>query len=92
MAQYIIGGLLLVLAVALVAIILKQTGKDKGVSGTITGGSFNSDGGGVYNNATFNMYGGVISNNTANRGGGVYNNHTFTMYGGVISQNTAKKI
>ena len=58
-------------------------------SGTITGGSFNSDGGGVYNNATFNMYGGVISNNTANRGGGVYNNHTFTMYGGVISQNTA---
>ena len=39
MAQYIIGGLLLALAVALVVIILKQTGKDKGLSGTLAGGS-----------------------------------------------------
>ena len=39
MAQYIIGGLLLVIAVALVVIILQQTGKDKGLSGTLAGGS-----------------------------------------------------
>lgn len=39
MAQYIIGGLLLAIAVALVVIILQQTGKDKGLSGTLAGGS-----------------------------------------------------
>ena len=38
-AQYIIGGILMALALVLIVVILKQTGKDKGVSGTITGGS-----------------------------------------------------
>ena len=38
-AQYIIGSLLLVIAVVLVIIILQQTGKEKGLSGTIAGGS-----------------------------------------------------
>ena len=38
-AQYIIGSLLLVLAVALVVIILQQTGKEKGLSGTLAGGA-----------------------------------------------------
>ena len=38
-AQYIIGGVLIALAVALVALILMQTGKDKSLSGTIAGGS-----------------------------------------------------
>ena len=38
-AQYIIGGILIALAIVLVAIILKQTGKDQSLSGTITGGS-----------------------------------------------------
>lgn len=37
--QYVIGACLLLLAVALVAIILKQTGKDKSLSGTIAGGA-----------------------------------------------------
>lgn len=35
--QYVIGGCLVLLAVVLVAIILKQTGKDKSLSGTIAG-------------------------------------------------------
>ncbi len=38
-AQYIIGGVLLALTIVLVALILKQTGKDKGLSGTISGGA-----------------------------------------------------
>ena len=38
-AEYIIGGILMALALVLVVVILQQTGKDKGVSGTITGGS-----------------------------------------------------
>lgn len=38
-AQYIIGGVLIALAVALVALILMQTGKDKSLSSTIAGGS-----------------------------------------------------
>lgn len=37
--QYIIGSILIALAVALVALILMQTGKDKSLSGTIAGGS-----------------------------------------------------
>jgi fibronectin type 3 domain-containing protein len=65
---------------------------------TITGGDARSDGGGVYNNGTFTMSGGVISGNIARYrsggdhgyGGGVYNNGgTFTMSGGVISDNIA---
>ena len=38
-AEYIIGSILLVLAVLLVVVILSQTGKDQGLSGTIAGGS-----------------------------------------------------
>ena len=38
-AQYIIGGILLLLTIVLVVLILKQTGKDKGLSGTIAGGA-----------------------------------------------------
>ena len=38
-AQYVIGGVLIALAVALIAMILMQTGKEKGLSGTITGGA-----------------------------------------------------
>ena len=43
-------------------------------------------GGGVYvsNSGTFNMYGGKISGNKAQRGGGVYVGKTFNMYGGTI--------
>jgi preprotein translocase subunit SecG len=37
--QYVIGACLLLLAVVLVAVILKQTGKDKSLSGTIAGGA-----------------------------------------------------
>ena len=37
--QYIIGSILIALAVALVALILMQTGKDKSLSSTIAGGS-----------------------------------------------------
>ena len=59
-------------------------------TGTITGGNIIGDGGGVFNEGTFAMYGGIISGNTADKGGGVYNNNnTCTMYGGIISGNTA---
>ena len=66
---------------------------DCGTNGTITGGNA-EHGGGVYvNNGTFNMYGGVITNNeTANNknGGGVYvNGGTFIMDGGKIAGNKA---
>ena len=36
---YVLGSILLALTVFLVILILKQTGKEKGLSGTITGGS-----------------------------------------------------
>ena len=64
---------------------------DCGSTGTITGGSITGNGGGVYNQGTFAMYGGKISGNTANRGGGVYVlGDGFIMYGGEISNNTVK--
>lgn len=64
---------------------------DCGGTGTITGGSITGNGGGVYNQGTFAMYGGKISGNTANMGGGVYVlGDGFIMYGGEISNNTAK--
>ena len=70
---------------------------DCGSTGTITGGSLTSVGLSYYGagvkvtNGAFNMYGGIISGNTADNGGGVYSNNTFNMYGGVISENTANK-
>ena len=64
---------------------------DCGGTGTITGGSIIGNGGGVYNQGTFAMYGGKISGNTANMGGGVYVlGDGFIMYGGEISNNSAK--
>ena len=48
----------------------------------------------VENGGTFNMYGGAITKNTANKGGGVYvsgGNSKFNMYGGTITDNTATK-
>ena len=36
---YVLGSILLALTIFLVILILKQTGKDKSLSGTITGGS-----------------------------------------------------
>ena len=70
--------------------------------GKITGGAgFTQNnftyGGGVYNLGTFNMYGGKISNNTAQYGGGVYNGDfltaaTFNMYGGTISGNSGNGV
>lgn len=36
---YVLGSILLVLAIALVVIVLMQSGKDKGLSGTIAGGA-----------------------------------------------------
>lgn len=36
---YVIGSVMIALAIFLTAIILKQTGKEKGLSGSITGGS-----------------------------------------------------
>jgi len=58
--------------------------------GTFTGGIY-SEGGGVYNNGIFEMYGGKISNNESpfGFGGGVCNNGIFTMFGGEIMDNKA---
>ena len=36
---YVLGSILIALTVFLVVLILQQTGKEKGLSGTITGGS-----------------------------------------------------
>jgi preprotein translocase subunit SecG len=36
-AQYVIGSLMMLIAVALVFMILKQTGKEQGLSGTLSG-------------------------------------------------------
>ena len=66
-------------------------------SGSITGGNGgttrpNRYGGAVYvgAGATFSMYGGAITQNTATDGGGVYvASGTFNMYGGSITKNTA---
>ena len=62
-------------------------------SGTITGGYASGDGGGIYAMGRFEMYGGTISGNKAERGGGVHatNGHTFLMYGGIICNNEAKE-
>ena len=63
-------------------------------AGQITGGKgykfsyFQPSGGGVYNDGTFTMYGGIIAGNTASSGGGVYNAGTFTMYDGTIGGQT----
>ena len=48
-------------------------------------------GGGVRNGGNFNMYGGIITDNSADMGGGVYSptNLAFNMHGGIISGNTA---
>ncbi len=50
-------------------------------------------GGAVYNEGTFYMEGGSLTNNKADEGGGVYNkkNATFTMSGGSITGNSAKE-
>ena len=57
-AQYVLGGVLIALAVALVAMILMQTGKEKGLSGTITGGSdtyFGKSGGSMKERLLFKL-------------------------------------
>ena len=68
---------------------------DCGDTGTITGGNA-SNGGGVYDTGTFNMFGGTITGNSASSNGGgvyVYNDgsytSTFNLNGGTISNNTA---
>jgi preprotein translocase subunit SecG len=57
-AQYVLGGVLIALAVALVAMILMQTGKEKGLSGTITGSAdtyFGKSGGSVKERLLFKL-------------------------------------
>ena len=57
-AQYVIGGVLIALAVALVAMILMQTGKEKGLSGTITGSAdtyFGKSGGSMKERLLFKL-------------------------------------
>ena len=56
------------------------------ISGFMT--STHINGVGVYNEGTFTMYAGTISDIISNgHGGGVYNKGTFTMYGGTIRNN-----
>ena len=58
------------------------------LSGQISGHAATS-GGGINNNGTVTMKGGIISNNTVpGSGGGVNNNGTFTMTGGSIENHT----
>lgn len=39
LVQYLIGGAMIALALVLIVMILKQTGKEQGLSGAISGGS-----------------------------------------------------
>ncbi len=59
MVQYIIGGVLIALAIVLTVLILMQTGKDKSLSGAITGGSadtyFGKSGGSQKNKILFRL-------------------------------------
>ena len=58
LATYIIGGILIALAVLLIAIILMQTGKDKGLSGTLSGSSdtfFGRSGGSMKDKILFRL-------------------------------------
>jgi hypothetical protein len=64
----------------------------KAGSKVIGNNSNTASGGGVYNNGTFTMNGGIISGNSSNQhGGGVHNYGTFTMNGGAISGNTTNQ-
>ena len=62
--------------------------------GEITGNSASVDGGGVMTNATcfFDMQGGTVSGNSAQRGGGIFMNSlaTFTMTAGKVCDNSAR--
>jgi len=52
--------------------------------------SYSMNGGGMWNQGSFEMYSGLISNNFATYAGcGVYNTGVFTMTGGQISNNVA---
>ena len=66
---------------------------NKTTTGTITGGCVNTFGGGIYldTKAILNMYGGIISGNTASyNGGGVYaNGGQVVLYDGIVKDNTA---
>jgi len=64
--------------------------------GEISGNMNYGNGGGVYNEGTFSISGGIITNNTAMSrsyqgysGGGVYNQGSFSISGGMISDNEA---
>ena len=73
-------------------------------NGSITGNTAEYEGGGVYTcsqlfqengealqrTASFTMYDGKITGNSATVGGGVSNGGNFTMYGGTITQNEAE--
>ena len=57
-AQYVVGGIMIALAVVLIGLILMQTGKEKGLSGTITGGSdtyFGKSGGSMKEKLLFKL-------------------------------------
>lgn len=58
--------------------------------GTITGGSNTGSGGGIYNNGTLTLNGGIITGNKSEKwGGGVYlaQGAIMNLYGGTISNN-----
>ncbi|MEG0575733.1 MAG: Ig-like domain-containing protein [Anaerovoracaceae bacterium] len=71
--------------------VLDPGGKIDIEGGVITGGN-NSEGGGIYNSGTTNIYGGTIVGNTSNgEGGGIYNSGTTNIYGGSIIGNKADR-
>lgn len=66
--------------------------------GSVTGNEVSNYGGGIYNDGTFNLNGGTISGNTADKGnqnsifgigGGIYNIGNLTMTAGSIESNTS---
>jgi len=68
---------------------MKNGSEIRGNNNTTTSTSNASYGGGVRNNGTFNMTGGLITGNSASRdGAGVYNSGTFIMSGGSINANS----
>jgi len=55
-----------------------------------TSSNLSGYGGAVYNNGTFRMYGGAITNCSANRGGAIYSDAILEITGGVLEGNYAK--
>jgi len=59
------------------------------IKGIISSNEATYNGGGIYNNGSFSMHGGEVSENKAVSGGGLYNTRIYSNDGGAIENNYA---